>query len=300
MYHNPVMVNESLEGLSISKKGVYVDATYGSGGHSAALLEILGVEGKLVAFDQDPDAIQNKIDDERLLLINHNFRYLRNFLKLFGYTEVDGVLADLGVSSHQIDDPERGFSTRFDSDLDMRMNPTGKITAKKIINGYSQFQLTELFRNYGELNNARFIAERIIETRSDKPIERTSELRDIVLPYARKGQENKFLARIFQALRIEINDEIEALKDLLQQAASMLSKGGRLVVVSYHSLEDRLVKNFMKTGNFEGILKKDFYGNPETQLKMITRKPMTPSENELKSNPRSRSAKLRIAEKIEA
>ncbi|MCD4737101.1 MAG: 16S rRNA (cytosine(1402)-N(4))-methyltransferase RsmH [Bacteroidales bacterium] len=300
MYHNPVMVNESLEGLSISKKGVYVDATYGSGGHSAALLEILGVEGKLVAFDQDPDAIQNKIDDERLLLINHNFRYLRNFLKLFGYTEVDGVLADLGVSSHQIDDPERGFSTRFDSDLDMRMNPTGKITAKKIINGYSQFQLTEVFRNYGELNNARFIAERIIETRSDKPIERTSELRDIVLPYTRKGQENKFLARIFQALRIEINDEIEALKDLLQQAASMLSKGGRLVVVSYHSLEDRLVKNFMKTGNFEGILKKDFYGNPETQLKMITRKPMTPSENELKSNPRSRSAKLRIAEKIEA
>jgi 16S rRNA (cytosine1402-N4)-methyltransferase len=297
MYHDPVLLNESIEGLNIKEGGIYVDTTYGGGGHSNEILKRLG-KGSLIAFDQDKDALANKPDDNRLVLINQNFRYMRNFLKLYKAVPVDGILADLGVSSHQFDEAERGFSIRFDAELDLRMNRNKGFTAKDIVNDYSVHQLKEIFQNYGELKNAWRISQMIETARKEKEISTTNQLKEILAKAAKAGQENKFFARVFQALRIEVNDELGSLKDMLIQASGVLAKGGRLVVISYHSLEDRLVKNFMKSGNFEGKIEKDFYGNPQVDFRMITRKPLVPDDDEILRNNRARSAKLRIAEKI--
>jgi 16S rRNA (cytosine1402-N4)-methyltransferase len=297
MYHDPVLLNESIEGLNIKEGGIYVDTTYGGGGHSNEILKRLG-KGSLIAFDQDKDALANKPDDNRLVLINQNFRYMRNFLKLYKAVPVDGILADLGVSSHQFDEAERGFSIRFDAELDLRMNRNKGFTAKDIVNDYSVHQLKEIFQNYGELKNAWKISQMIETARKEKEISTTNQLKEILAKAAKAGQENKFFARVFQALRIEVNDELGSLKDMLIQASGVLAKGGRLVVISYHSLEDRLVKNFMKSGNFEGKIEKDFYGNPQVDFRMITRKPLVPDDDEILRNNRARSAKLRIAEKI--
>lgn len=299
MYHIPVLLEESIEGLNIREDGIYVDATFGGGGHTAEILKRLGEKGRLVAFDRDPEAVKNKPEDERVIMINQDYRYMRNFLKLFRMAPVHGILADLGVSSHQIDDPQRGFSFRYDARLDLRMNPAGKLTAARVVNEYSAHELAGIFREYGELNRPARIAKAINEKRTAKSIETTGELRDALTHLAPKGQENKFLAKVFQALRIAVNDELGSLRELLTQAGQLLTAGGRLAVISYHSLEDRMVKNFMKTGNPEGILHKDFFGNPERPFRMITPKPVTPSEKELNRNKRSRSARLRIAEKTE-
>ncbi|MBE0637749.1 MAG: 16S rRNA (cytosine(1402)-N(4))-methyltransferase RsmH [Bacteroidales bacterium] len=297
MYHQPVMLSECIEGLQINSGGTYVDVTYGGGGHSLAILQKLD-QGRLLAFDQDQDAMANKIDDERLILINHNFRYLKQFLKYYNALPVDGILADLGVSSHQFDNRERGFSIRFGGELDLRMNRRQKISAQTIVNNYPEEELTSLLRNYGELSNSRAIASAIVKARREGKIRYFEELRDAISHFAPKNQENKFYAKVMQAFRIEVNQELEALKEMLLQTAVVLNKGGRLVVISYHSLEDRLVKNFIKTGNFEGEVKKDFYGNKSTLFKNLTNKPLTPSFNETELNSRSRSAKLRIAEKL--
>ena len=297
MYHNPVLVNESIEGLNIIPNGTYVDVTFGGGGHSRAILHKLQ-EGRLIAFDQDSDSIKNTISDDRFTLVNHNFQFLKNFLRLHNASEVNGILADLGVSSHQFDVPERGFSTRFEAPLDMRMSLNQPTKAADIVNSYSEEELLSLFKNYGEIKNAKCFSRAIIETRKSHSIITTGELIDSVKKCIPKIKRNKFLAQVFQALRIEVNDEMNALKQLLQQASDSLISGGRLVVISYHSLEDRLVKNFIKSGNFTGVVKKDFYGNPIVSFKSITRKPMIPDENEIENNSRARSAKLRIAEKI--
>lgn len=297
MYHDPVLLTESIEGLNIKEGGIYVDTTYGGGGHSSEILKRLK-NGSLIAFDQDRDALANKPDDNRLILINQNFRFMRNFLKLYKAVPVDGILADLGVSSHQFDEAERGFSIRFDAELDLRMNRTKGFTAKDIVNDYSVHQLKEIFQNYGELKNAWKISQMIETARKDKEITTTNQLKQVLARAAKAGQENKFYARVFQALRIEVNDELGSLKDMLKQTIDVLGKGGRLVVISYHSLEDRLVKNFMKSGNFEGKVEKDFYGNPQVGFRLITRKPIVPTEEEILRNNRARSAKLRIAEKI--
>ena len=296
-YHLSVMLNECIEGLNIRPEGTYVDATFGGGGHSRAVLSHLGEGGRLLAFDQDADAQANAIDDPRFTLLHENFRYMKSFLRLHGVRSVDGILADLGVSSHQFDVAERGFSTRLEGELDLRMDRRQELSAKDIVNNADVEELTRLLRLYGELPNAYQMAKAIVAARTTKAIETTFDLREAVSHHLPRGMENKYLAMLFQALRIEVNGELEALKAMLQQAVELLNPGGRLVVMSYHSLEDRLVKNFFKTGNFEGELKKDFYGNPLVPLKLVTRKAVTAGEEELQRNPRSRSAKLRVAEK---
>ena len=297
-YHLSVMLNECIEGLNIRPEGTYVDATFGGGGHSRAVLSHLGDSGRLLAFDQDADAQANVIDDPRFTLLHENFRYMKRFLRLHGVRSVDGVLADLGVSSHQFDVAERGFSTRLEGELDLRMDRRQELTAKDIVNNADEAELARLLRLYGELPNAYQMAKAIVAARSSKAIETTFDLREAVSRHLPRGMENKYLAMLFQALRIEVNGELEALKAMLQQAVELLVPGGRLVVMSYHSLEDRIVKNFFKTGNFEGELRKDFYGNPIVPLKLVTRKAVTAGEEELQRNPRSRSAKLRVAERV--
>ena len=297
-YHLPVMLNECIDGLNIRPDGTYVDVTFGGGGHSRAIMERLGEEGRLVGFDQDADALANAIDDPRFLLIHENFRYLKNYLRLHGIRQVDGVLADLGVSSHQFDVADRGFSTRLDGELDLRMDRRQELTAQELVNSADEQELTRLLRLYGELPNAPQMARAIVRARAGKRIETTFELRDAVSRHLPRGMENKYLAMLFQALRIEVNGELEALRAMLQQAVELLVPGGRLVVMSYHSLEDRLVKNYFRSGNFEGDIQKDFYGNPIVPLRLVTRKAVTASDAELQSNNRSRSARLRVAEKI--
>lgn len=296
-YHLPVLLNESIEGLNIKPDGTYVDVTFGGGGHSRAILQSLGDSGRLFAFDQDEDALRNAIDDPRFCLLHENFKYIKNFLRLNGVRHVDGILADLGVSSHQFDVAERGFSTRFDGELDLRMDQREALSAKQIVNEYSDTELAKIFRLYGELSLAPALAKAICNTRSNAPINTTFELKDAVKHLLPRNRENKFLAMIFQALRIEVNGELEALQLLLDQSAEVLNPGGRLVVISYHSLEDRLVKNHMRSGNCEGRIDKDFYGNVLSPWKLVSHKAITPTESELEDNNRSRSAKLRIAER---
>jgi len=296
-YHIPVLPDECIEGLNLHSSAMVVDATYGGGGHSRLILEKLD-SGRLFAFDQDEDASENVINDSRLVFIRHNFRYLKNFLKFYGVEEVDAIFADLGVSSHDFDVPERGFSFRFDGNLDMRMNQNARINAEEVVNTYSEDRLEMIFRLYGEIKNSRRLALLICKKRASAKIKSTAQLKEIVVECAPRAIENKYLAQVFQALRIEVNDEMDALKEFLESSLSLLITGGRLVVITYHSLEDRLCKNFMKSGNFEGKLIKDFYGNPVSPFKMINRKVITPGEKELAENTRSRSAKLRIAEKI--
>ena len=297
MYHNPVLLHECIEGLAVRKDGYYVDVTYGGGGHSREILKLIK-GGKLMAFDQDKDTIANKVDNPSLIFICDNFRELKKHLKLFQMLPVDGILADLGISSYQIDTADRGFSTRFNAKIDMRMDQSLGTSAFEIINSYSEDELYGVFKTYGELKNSKQIAKLIVKQRDEQIISTSEELKKTVESCFPRGKEQKFLAQLYQALRIEVNDELGALKSMLEQSAEVLRPGGRLVVISYHSLEDRLVKNFIRTGNFEGKLEKDFYGNPITLFRQITRKPITPSIDELNINTRSRSAKLRIAEKL--
>ena len=292
MYHNPVMLEKCIEGLNIKPDGVYVDLTFGGGSHSRAILERL-TTGHLYAFDQDEDAAKNAFDDERFTFIPQNFKYCKNFVQLYHGGKVDGIIADLGVSSHQFDTPEKGFSTRFDGPLDMRMSQITPNDAATVVNTYDHAALTRILRLYGEMQQPQIIASDIIMARDAEPIETTEQLKAAVQHRLPRGKENKVLAQLFQALRIEVNQELDALCDLLSQCPDMLVSGGRLVVMSYHSLEDRLVKNFMKTGNAEGKEEKDFFGNLLTPYNIITRKPIVPTEN----NSRARSAKLRIAER---
>ena len=296
MYHNPVMLNECIEGMNLDPRGIYADVTFGGGGHSRAILERLE-DGHLYAFDQDEDAAKNAFDDPRFTFIPQNFRYCKNFLQLYNGGPIDGILADLGVSSHQFDTPEKGFSTRFEGRLDMRMSQTNPMDAAVVVNTYDAATLTRLFSLYGELQNAHLIANDIIMARNAEPIETTSQLKAAVEKRLPRGKENKVLAQIFQALRIEVNQELEALTQFLSQCADIVKPGGRIVIMSYHSLEDRLVKNFFKTGNAEGKEEKDFFGNLLTPYKLITRKPIVPSDDEIAANSRARSAKLRIAER---
>ena len=297
MYHIPVMLNESIEGLNIKPNGTYVDVTFGGGGHSRRIMECLGEGGHLYAFDQDEDAAKNVIDDSRFTFIQQNFRYMKNFLQLYCGGKVDGILADLGVSSYQFDTPEKGFSTRFNGRLDMRMNQNAAVDASSIVNTYDISSLASVFSRYGELRNAMSIADAITMAREVKPIETTDELKEAVARFLPRGSENKVLAQIFQALRIEVNEEMKVLEAFLSQCADVLNPGGRLVVLSYHSLEDRLVKNFMKTGNADGNLEKDFFGNQLTPYKLMTSKPIIPTDEEIQMNSRARSAKLRVAER---
>ncbi len=295
------MLAESIEALRVNPDGVYVDVTFGGGGHSRAILERLGNEGRLFAFDQDPDAKieRGKLANENFTFIGENFRYLKNFLRLHGVRRIDGLIADLGVSSHQFDVAGRGFSTRMDGDLDMRMDQRGDVTAADLVNNLDEADLTRLLRLYGELSNARQMARDICSARKNAPITTTFGLREAVSRQLPRGMENKYLAMLFQALRIEVNGELEALREMLRQAAGLLVPDGRLVVISYHSLEDRLVKNFMKTGNFDGEPEKDFYGNLLRPLRPVSSKAVVPSADELARNNRSRSAKMRVAEKLE-
>ena len=296
-YHLPVLLNESVEGLNIHPDGVYVDATFGGGGHSRAILEHLGENGRLFAFDQDADAAKNALDDSRFVFINENFKYLKNFLRLHGVRRVDGILADLGVSSHQFDVAERGFSIRMDGPLDLRMDRRGGLTAADVVNGTEEATLARILRLYGELPNAASMARTICAARAEAPISTTFQLKEAVARLFPRGRENKMLAQLFQALRIEVNGELEALHELMAQAAEMLGEGGRLAVISYHSLEDRLVKNYMRAGNAEGELEQDFYGNKLTPWTLVSRKAIVPTEVEVAANGRARSAKLRIAER---
>ncbi len=297
MYHIPALLEECMQGLNINPDGVYVDVTFGGGGHSREILKHLGKNGHLFGFDQDQDAKRNIPEDERFTFVHSNFRYLSNFLRYYNIDKVDGILADLGVSSHHFDEAERGFSFRFEGNLDMRMNQKGGKNASQILNTYTKEQLADIFYHYGELNNSRRIAESIINQRKLKEIDSISDFVNIIQPYLSKKQEKKELAQVFQALRMDVNNEITVLKEMLTQAEKALKPKGRLVVISYHSLEDRLVKNFMKTGNFEGILEKDFFGNPICPFSLVNKKQIIPSEEEITRNPRVRSAKLRIAEK---
>jgi len=297
MYHNPVLLNESISGLNINPSGIYVDVTYGGGGHSQEILKNLNSKGKLIAFDQDQDAIENKSNDSRLNLVKSNFKYLNNFLNYFKINEIDGLLADFGISSHQIDNKDRGFSTRFNSKLDMRMNSTQKIDAKAIVNDYDKDQLEYIFKNFGELRNYKKVTEKIISERAKRPIETTGDLKKILSPLVKVKDENKFLAQVFQSIRIEVNDELEVIRTLLSESSKYIKKGGRLVCISYHSLEDRIVKKFIQNGGFNDEVTTDLYGNKNTIFKKVG-KMITPSNQEIKINNRSRSAKLRIAEKI--
>ncbi|NLX66937.1 MAG: 16S rRNA (cytosine(1402)-N(4))-methyltransferase RsmH [Bacteroidales bacterium] len=297
VYHTPVLLAECVDGLNISPRGVYVDVTFGGGGHSREILNRLGEEGRLIVFDQDEEAVENIPADLRLTFVHANFRFLKNFLRYHGVDAVDGILADLGVSSHHFDISERGFSFRFPGELDMRMNRNAQKKASDILNEYDVVRLSDLFYRYGELRNARQIASAVARCREEKPIKETDDLLAILEPFTRREKEKKILAQAFQALRIEVNGEMVALQEMLLQTLRVVKPGGRLCVISYHSLEDRLVKNFFKTGNFEGEAIKDFYGNVETPFTVINRKVIVPSDEEQHANPRSRSAKLRIAEK---
>ena len=295
-YHTPVLLKDCIEALHTSPDGKYVDATFGGGGHARELLEHIP-KGKLFGFDCDEDAVRNKIDDQRFTLIPQNFRKLKESLRKANVTEIDGLLADLGVSSHQFDSAERGFSTRFDAELDMRMNKTENgLTAAKIIHTYSEEDLKRIFREYGELRNASQLAKAIVKKRSEQ-IKTVSRFKNAIGHCADRGKENQFYAKVFQALRIEVNDELNALKEMLMQSKEVLKPGGRIAVVSYHSLEDRIVKNFFRSGKFEGEAEKDIYGNTLAPFRVITRQPIVPGEKEIKQNSRARSAKLRIAEK---
>jgi 16S rRNA (cytosine1402-N4)-methyltransferase len=298
-YHRPVMLTECLEGLNIKSGGTYVDATFGGGGHSKAILEKLD-GGKLIVFDQDEDAKKEaeKITNSSLIFCQANFRYLKRYLKLNGVTTVDGVLADLGISSHQIDSPDRGFSTRFDGPLDMRMDQTANTTAADLLNRYEEEQLHKVFGMYGELKNARTAARLVVQSRVLKPFARTEDLKRALGDVAPKGRENKYFAQVFQALRIEVNQEMKALEDFLHQCGDVIGKSGRLVVMSYHSLEDRMVKNYINKGKVFGEVEKDFYGNEVKPFQAVNRKPIEASEEEVNDNSRARSAKLRIAERL--
>lgn len=299
IYHVPVMLQECLEGLAIRSDGVYVDLTFGGGGHSRAIYEQLSEKGKLIVFDQDKDARQNAWEAENFFFVASNFSYLKNQLRLIGIKEVDGILGDLGVSSFQFNEPTRGFSIRSEERLDMRMNQAQEKSALEVVNDYEEEELVLLFQKYGELKSARKLAQKIVLARQGKGLKTTQNLIDVVSELAPRGQENKFYAQVFQAIRIEVNEELEVLEKMLEQTAEVLKPGGRLVVMSYHSLEDRLVKNYIKRGSFDGKIEKDFYGNVLKPFTEINRKPITPSEEELVRNPRSRSAKLRIAERNE-
>ncbi len=297
-YHIPVLLKECIEGLNIKPDGVYVDVTFGGGGHSREILKNLGENGVLIAFDQDPDAQRNKIDDPRFHFVDQNFAFLKNNLRLLGYKAVDGILADLGVSSHQFNEPARGFSTRFDAALDMRMDKQGKLTAADVLNTYTEDQLHKIFGIYGEVKNARSLARVIVTGRVDRPILTLEDFKAVAAAHIPKGKENKYMAQVFQALRIEVNAEMKVLEDFLLQTADVLKSGGRLVVMSYHSLEDRPVKSFLAKGKFRGEVDKDFFGNEQKPFKVITRKAIVADEAELLRNSRSRSAKLRIGEKL--
>ena len=296
-YHNPVLLDESVGGLAIKKNGVYVDVTFGGGGHSRKILQHLGPEGKLFAFDQDKDALSNSVDDQRFTLINENFMFMKRFLRFHGITEVDGVLADFGVSSYQFDAPNRGFSIRFDAPLDMRMNQDDKVSAKTIINTYPEEELRRLFWEYGELRIAPALARTIVEARTERAIETTFELKNLLNKYLPKGKQHKILAQIYQAIRIEVNNELEVLKTFLMDSKEVLKQDGRLSVISYHSLEDRLVKRFIRNGMFEGEPERDMFGNFSVPFKKIG-KLIVPNAEEIKENNRARSAKLRIAQKL--
>ena len=299
-YHVPVLLNESVDGLNIGKGGVFVDVTFGGGGHSREILSRLDAHGHLYGFDQDADAEKNAegLDEGKFTFVRSNFRFLRNFLRYHGVEKVDGVLADLGVSSHHFDDSERGFSFRFDGHLDMRMNQRAGKTAADVVNMYDEKQLADVFYLYGELKQSRKIASAIVRARQTKKVETIGGFLEVVKPFFRNEREKKDLAKVFQALRIEVNHEMDALKDMLKAATDMLRPGGRLVVITYHSLEDRIVKNLMKTGNVEGHEDKDFFGKVNTPFRLVNRQVIVPSDEEMVRNPRSRSAKLRIAEKI--
>jgi 16S rRNA (cytosine1402-N4)-methyltransferase len=298
MYHQPVLLQETIAGLIDNHDGVYVDVTYGGGGHSRELLNQLSSNGKLLGFDQDKDAAQNALQDPRFQFVQSNFKHLKKYLQFYKAYPVDGILADLGVSSYQFDMPSRGFSYRFDEQLDMRMDATKGTTAADIVNTYPCQKLAKLLFAFGEVQNAHKVAALIEKARQTNPIQTTGQLAEALSPFLPKGKENKLLSQIFQALRIEVNAEIEVLQSLLEQSVDALKSGGRIAIISYHSLEDRLVKNFFKTGNAEGTLHKDFYGNPLTPFKLITKKAIIPTPQEIEQNPRARSAKLRIAEMI--
>jgi 16S rRNA (cytosine1402-N4)-methyltransferase len=297
MYHNAVLLKESVDGLAIKENGIYVDVTFGGGGHSREILKRLGSQGKLFAFDQDEDALENTIPDERFTLIHENFRYIQQFLKFYGIRKVDGILADFGVSSHQFDIPERGFSTRFDADLDMRMSKKNSISAYEVVNRYDQKALGKVFYEYGDLRNANALAAKIIKQREVMPIKTTQQLKSVLQEFLPKSREHKILAQMYQAIRIEVNEEVEVIKEFLQQTPELLKAKGRLSVISYHSLEDRLVKRYIRAGQFEGEPEKDFYGNSAVPFKKVGGL-IVPSKEEIRSNNRARSAKLRIAERI--
>ncbi len=296
-YHNPVLLNETVAGLDIQPNGVYVDVTFGGGGHSREILKHLGEEGKLIAFDQDKDALENAIDDPRFLLINENFRYLKRFLRFYGHKEVDGILGDFGVSSHQFDAPERGFSTRFEADLDMRMNQDSELSAFQVVNEYSESDLRKILSQYGELRAAAGMARVIVEARGVAPIKSSDQLKKALGRFLPAHRENKILAQIYQAIRIEVNQELEVLKEFLLQTQEVLKPEGRLSLISYHSLEDRLVKRFMRSGLFEGEPEKDVFGRVEVPFKPVG-KFVIPSEKEINANNRARSAKLRVAKRL--
>ena len=295
-YHNPVLLKESVDGLNIKPDGIYVDVTFGGGGHSKEILSRLGPEGKLFAFDQDEDALENALDDDRFVLINENFRFIKRFLRFYGVKSVDGILGDLGVSSHQFDVAERGFSTRFDAELDMRMSQKNDLNAYRVVNEYDEADLKRVFLDYGELKNAPVLARTIVEAREVHPIKTTDALKEVLAKYLPERVRNKILAQIYQAIRIEVNQEMDVLKEFLEQSLEILNPSGRLSVISYHSLEDRLVKRFMKNGMFDGEPERDFFGNFSVPFKTIG-KLIIPGSEEIKINNRARSAKLRIAEK---
>ncbi|MDX1667765.1 MAG: 16S rRNA (cytosine(1402)-N(4))-methyltransferase RsmH [Saprospiraceae bacterium] len=296
-YHEPVLLEESIEWLAIRRDGTYIDATFGGGGHSRRILEVLGDKGRLYGFDQDEEAIPNIPKDERFTFVHHNFRYMKRFLRFHGVERVDGILADLGVSSHQFDRPERGFSYRFDSPLDMRMNRQLPRTAADLLNDYEADRLQDIFSRYGQVRNARTLARAIVEARERRLFSKVSDLLELLDALVR-GARQRYMAQVFQALRIEVNDEMGALREFLQQSVQYLKPGGRLVVISYHSVEDRMVKNTMKTGGVEGRASKDFYGNVQRPLRPLTKKPVRPSDEEVARNPRARSARLRAAERL--
>lgn len=296
-YHIPVLLHESIEGLNLKPKGIYVDVTFGGGGHSKEILRQMDPDSRLFSFDQDEDAERNIVNDKRFTFVRSNFRYLHNFLRYYDVEEIDGLLADLGVSSHHFDDSERGFSFRFDGKLDMRMNKRSGMTAADIVNTYEEERLADIFYLYGELKNSRKLASVLVKARAKKEFVTINDFLEVVKPLYGREREKKELAKVFQALRIEVNQEMEALKEMLYAAANALKPGGRLVVITYHSLEDRMVKNIMKTGNIEGKAEKDFYGNIQSPFRLVNNKVIVPSDDEINTNPRSRSAKLRIAEK---
>ncbi|MDR1414493.1 MAG: 16S rRNA (cytosine(1402)-N(4))-methyltransferase RsmH [Odoribacteraceae bacterium] len=297
MYHKAALLEESIDGLNIRDGGAYVDATFGGGGHAREILRRMS-GGRLIAFDRDGDALANLPEDNRVTFVNHNFRYLRNFLRLHGCEQVDGILADLGVSWHEFDESERGFSFRFDTPLDMRMDRRAGRTASDLLNQATEDELTRVFRDNGEIENARQLARLVAGARAAQPVWRAGEFLKLIAPCIPRARETKYLARVFQALRVEINEELDALKDLLLHAAGALSPGGRLAVITYHSLEDRVVKNFLRSGNFDGLAERDFYGRQQRPFDLVNRKVITPSPSEIAQNPRARSAKLRVAERL--